>query len=86
MFTEENMKSILVEPEQLAQEIASDWEPRELGYANAWFLLGGIDDTPAIVLKCRKLDHKLDRKTVGRCITQVICRECGYSYHVDSSD
>lgn len=31
-------------------------------------------------------DHKFQLVNTGRCLNQLTCTECGYSYEVDSSD
>ena len=36
------------------------------------------DSTPCI--------HEYDTKVLGRCWTKYVCRHCGYSYDIDSSD
>lgn len=30
--------------------------------------------------------HKYTSKTVGRCLTEYTCSECGHSYQIDSGD
>jgi len=52
----------------------------DLGYANGW------KGTPEIVQKCSDLGHQQYSKTVGKCLTEYGCEECGYKYLVDSSD
>lgn len=53
----------------------------DLGYANGW------EETPEIVKNC---PHPIESpyyyvKTVGNCLTEYGCTECGYKYLVDSS-
>ncbi len=60
-------------------------EPRtNLGWANSW------NETPAIVTECRKARHKVKDKNLDGNMrghdTLYWCDECGYEYHVDSSD
>jgi rubrerythrin len=54
--------------------------PNNLGYANSW------EKTPEIVIHCKEKNHAREIKTVASCVTQYICRECGYVYKVDSGD
>ena len=52
----------------------------ELGYSNAW------TNTPGIVKKCWENGHKREEiKGMGN-ERKIICRECDYSYKIDSSD
>ncbi len=51
-----------------------------LGYANGWV------STPEIRQKCKRLDHKLVEKNIGRCLNEYTCEICKYSYKVDSGD
>lgn len=59
--------------------------PAYLGYMNSW------KQTPPIVDACRKevaagIHHLRDERQVGRCLTEVVCRTCGYKYMIDSGD
>ena len=58
----------------------NDKEIQDLGYANGW------GETKEIVDICESLKHKKEIIRIGQCLTQYICRECGYSYKVDSTD
>lgn len=51
------------------------------GYVNGWG-----DKRPEIVEKCFKQNHKLEQKTVGRCVTEVSCEICKYYFLIDSTD
>jgi hypothetical protein len=52
----------------------------DLGYANGW------GETPEIVKKCWEQDHEREGGNIGRCLSETICRICGYKYKIDSSD
>ena len=51
-----------------------------LGYINGWV------ETPEQIKKCRRLEHNLVEKNIGRCLNEYTCPICKYSYKVDSSD
>lgn len=53
---------------------------KDLGYMNGW------KETPKIVKMCDKEKHDIRFDKVGRCVTQVTCKNCGYSYKIDSGD
>lgn len=53
----------------------------DLGYANGW-----QNGTPEIVRQCREKFHNREVTTVGKCLTQYKCEQCGYVYLIDSSD
>ena len=55
-------------------------ELKDLGYENGWW------EMPEMVKKCRELGHRREQKTIGRCLTLTVCKECGYSFKTDSSD
>ncbi len=54
---------------------------QDLGYANGW-----TKKVPAIVIECENAGHLTLQETVGRCLTKVTCKICGYTYNVDSGD
>jgi len=53
----------------------------DLGYMNGWG-----EEYPSIYLSCRKLEHPIHRKNIGRCLNSYHCPICNYYYTVDSSD
>lgn len=50
---------------------------RDLGWANGW------NKTPPLVRDCR---HEPADVSLGSCIHQVTCLECGFTYKYDSGD
>jgi transposase-like protein len=52
---------------------------KDLGFANGW------SSIPYLVSYCPPEHHRIV-KNEGRCLTRVTCKECGYTYLVDSSD
>ena len=58
----------------------------DLGYANDWVEKGELP--PDIYMKCKTSSppHVIGYSTVGNCKTRYVCRVCGYTYLVDSSD
>lgn len=49
----------------------------DYGYANGWV------STPEQVKKC---NHKKESETIGNCLTKITCKECGFTYKIDSGD
>ena len=49
----------------------------DLGWGNGWA------ETPQVVKDC---NHVTTDVTIGPCVHQVTCSECGYTYKYDSSD
>lgn len=64
-------------PESTPKETEPKGEIKSYGYANGW------SKTPDVIAKCK---HKVERKEIGRCLNEYTCKECGYSYKVDSGD
>lgn len=60
---------------------------RDLGYMNGWHTSG---PEYAEIHQCwedsKVKQHESSEKSVGRCLTQVTCKTCGYVYMIDSSD
>ena len=55
----------------------------DLGWQNGW------REAPQIVKDCTAKNHVRERDGGAaryHCVTVVTCRECGYTYRVDSSD
>lgn len=55
----------------------------DYGYANGWPV---AEWPPRRVKACLKLKHKREGREVGRCVWSTTCRQCRYTYRVDSSD
>jgi len=53
---------------------------KDLGWMNGW------SEVPEEVKRCRELGHFVEYKNIGRCLNQITCPECRYTYCVDSSD
>ena len=57
-----------------------------LGYMNGWAGDKGKENY-AIVLNCREAGHTRESHSDHvRCISTCTCRECGYTYKIDSGD
>ena len=53
---------------------------KDLDYANGW------KEIPEIVKNCPGgKEHRIEGKSLGRCLSQTTCHTCGYTYKVDSS-
>lgn len=50
------------------------------GYANGW------TETPERVKEAEEAHAKWEEISIGRCITEYVCREYKVRYRVDSSD
>lgn len=48
--------------------------------ANGWLEL------PSLVTICLEKKHSVEKKGIGRCLTEVKCDICKYKYQIDSSD
>lgn len=66
--------------EQMNKTEQAQNEMTELGIANSW------KETPEILKECRKQNHVIVSKNLGRCYNQYCCTICNYHYTVDSSD
>lgn len=63
---------------------------RNLGWVNAWDM---YPEKPAsiearkIVQECRENKHKVKETSgFGRCVSEITCEVCQYTYSIDSSD
>ena len=54
----------------------------DLGYANSW----PAGQVPAVILSCQDKKHQREIHTIGNCLTQYTCKECNYTYKIDSGD
>lgn len=52
----------------------------DLGMANGWITV------PEIVTACVEKKHSPKKTGVGKCLTEVSCELCRYTYTIDSSD
>lgn len=52
----------------------------DLGCCNGW------SSRPNILDECQKKQHVTESVELGRCYYRVTCKECGYTYTIDSSD
>lgn len=59
---------------------ADDEEFKDFGIANSWI------ETPYRVRLCNWKLHKVTKRGVGKCLTEVSCGICRYCYQIDSSD
>lgn len=59
-----------------------------LGYMNSWCVSGTPAEYHTHLEKCGNDDgdYPMTVKTVGRCLTEWECHECGIIFRVDSSD
>ena len=47
------------------------------GYANGWTLI------PEKVKNCI---HVKSEENIGKCLTKITCKQCGFTYKIDSGD
>jgi hypothetical protein len=60
---------------------ASHGEYTDLGAANGW-----LKTTPEPFTKCRKQNHPIVSKEIGRSHTEYSCPKCKIKWKVDSGD
>ena len=52
----------------------------DYGLANGW------SEPPLQVKQCHSALHTVTKKGVGKCLTEIRCDKCKYTYQIDSSD
>lgn len=55
-------------------------EYKDFGMANSWTV------PPERVTRCNQKLHKVTKKGIGKCLTEIRCDLCRYYYQIDSSD
>ena len=49
----------------------------DYGYVNGWI---------SIPEKVKNCIHVKSEETIGRCLTKITCKQCGFYYKIDSGD
>ena len=62
--------------------ITSPSRIRDLGWMNGWVSDG---EEMALIEHCQELGHDVVECGGSGCVWRVTCRECGYTYRVDST-
>jgi hypothetical protein len=67
------MKTELQQMTEIERADKASRRVKDLGWANGW------GETPAIVKACA---HKQVEVSLGSCLSQISCLECGFTYRV----
>lgn len=71
------MKTELQKMTEIEMEDKASRRIRDLGWGNGW------KELPPIVKNC---PHRQTEVSLGSCVHQVTCVECGFTYKYDSGD